>query len=161
MYSDIAEAVARQSLCDLVYLAWTYWWADKRAPDHDVPSPGLTEVNNGLLKVISGLANTSRYPYSAAVAPTVMVIDVPRDSRVLYDLVLTLKMPDSPELRPAVGAAAESLLARGSDGRHLLLAHALSASGVMRLRVAALFEQAGDPKAARRLRKGLKGTVLR
>lgn len=134
---EIAEAAAQNSIEDLVFLARECTRPDASRSSEGGSSSRLTKINDALQQVITRLEQA--------------LVQLETQKR-LENLAGVLEAPDSPELRPAVEAAATTLLARGPAGREVLLARASVASETMRLWVSTVFERNSDFAAARRLR---------
>jgi|WetSurMetagenome_2_1015567.scaffolds.fasta_scaffold27393_2 hypothetical protein len=154
MNRDVAEAMRRNSLPDLVLLAGVY---SRDQPATGAPgaagSFALAEVNQALLSVIERIDHAPRdLAAQAGDALQYLVWQPPTPAARLEDLAYLFKMPDSPELAPAVEAAANLLLDQGTAGKDVLFSRALLASEVMRERVAGVLTRRGDTKAAGRLR---------
>jgi hypothetical protein len=153
MQAEIAEAMERNSLPDLVYFACVHA-RHPRTAERVGRCPALGEVNEALLTVIAR-ADHSERDLAPQIGDTLqpLVWQPPTPAARLEDLAYLLKMPDAPELAPAVEAAASRLLDHGAAGRTVLYSRALLASECMRGRVARLFEERGDERTAQRLRK--------
>jgi hypothetical protein len=154
MNQDVAEAARRNSLPDLVLLAGVCSGDQPAAGAPGAAGPSaLAEVNRALLTVIERIDHVPRdLAAQTGDALQYLVWQPPTPAAHLEDLAYLLKMPDAPELAPAVEAAANLLLDLGTAGKDVLFSRALLASEVMRERVARVLEQRGDARSAGRLR---------
>lgn len=104
MNQDVAEATRRNSLPDLVLLAGGCGHAQAAAGA--AGAAALAEVNEALLTVIERIDHAPRdLAAQTGDALQYLVWQPPTPAAHLEDLAYLLKMPDAPELAPAVEAA--------------------------------------------------------
>jgi hypothetical protein len=149
MERDVADALRRGSLCDLVLLAHEQAYKIRDCVG-GVPSRILVQISEAIQEVIRRRGYEVATPRRQSAFEGMVLATT---CSPVEDLAYVLRMPDVPELAPAVEAAAQACLARGAMGRDVLFSRALLGSEVMRSRVAAIFEKHGDIEAALSLRR--------